>query len=73
MLTKTKDSSLLLHAIHSPFNWRIKKTILISGFKNPYKTIRETRKENQPENRVYAQKPRLKIASKEFHLWNKRA
>jgi hypothetical protein len=30
----TKDSSLLLHAIHSPFYWRIlKKTILLSGFK----------------------------------------
>jgi hypothetical protein len=33
-----KDSSLLLRAIHSPFYWRIfKKTILFSGFKNPYK------------------------------------
>jgi hypothetical protein len=41
----TKDSSLLLHAIHSPFYWRIlKKTILFSGLKNPYKKIRETRK-----------------------------
>ncbi len=30
--------SFLLHAIHSPFNWRIlKKPILLSGFKNPYK------------------------------------
>ncbi len=30
----TKDLSLLLHAIHSPFYWRIlKKTILFSGFK----------------------------------------
>jgi hypothetical protein len=30
----TKDSSLLLHAIHSPFYWRIlKKTILFSGIK----------------------------------------
>ncbi len=34
----TKDSSLVLHAIHSP--WRIlKKTlpVLVSGFENPYK------------------------------------
>jgi hypothetical protein len=32
-----KDSSLLLHAIHSPFYWKIlKKTMLYSGFKNPY-------------------------------------
>jgi hypothetical protein len=31
----TKDSSLLLHSIHSPFYRRIlKKTILFSGFKN---------------------------------------
>jgi hypothetical protein len=30
-----KDSSLLLHAIPSPFYWRIlKKSILLSGFKN---------------------------------------
>jgi hypothetical protein len=34
----TRDSSLLLHAIHNPFYWRIlKKTILYSGFNNPYK------------------------------------
>jgi hypothetical protein len=33
-----KDSSLLLHASHSPFYWRIlKKTILFSGYKNPCK------------------------------------
>ncbi len=32
----TKDSILLLHAIHSPFYWRNwKKTILFSGCKNP--------------------------------------
>jgi hypothetical protein len=41
----TKELSLLLHAIHSPFYWRIlKKNVLFSGFKNPYKKIRETRK-----------------------------
>jgi hypothetical protein len=41
----TKDSNLLLHAIHSAFYWRIlKKTILFSGFQNPYKKICETRK-----------------------------
>jgi hypothetical protein len=40
-----KDSSLLLHAIHSLFYWRIlKKTILHFGFHNPYKKIRETTK-----------------------------
>jgi hypothetical protein len=34
----TKDSSLLIHAIHSPFYWRIlKKTIHFSGFKSSYK------------------------------------
>jgi hypothetical protein len=41
-----EDSSLLLHAIHSPFYCRIlKKTILYtySGFDNPYKEIREKR------------------------------
>jgi hypothetical protein len=41
----TKDWSLLLQAIHSPFYWRIlKKTILFFGFKNPYEKIGETRK-----------------------------
>ncbi len=39
-----KDSSVLLHAIHSPFHSRILlKTIRYSGFKNPHKEIRETR------------------------------
>ncbi len=37
----TKDSSLLLHAIHSAFYWRIlKKTIHIPGFKNPCKNLK---------------------------------
>ncbi len=38
-ISLTKGSSLLLYAIQSPFYyWRIlKKTILFSGFKNPYK------------------------------------
>jgi hypothetical protein len=41
----TKIWSLLLHAIQSPFYWRIlKKTILFSSFKNPYQTIHEKRK-----------------------------
>jgi hypothetical protein len=32
------DSSILFHAIHSPFYWRIlKKMILLCGFINPYK------------------------------------
>ncbi len=34
----TIDLSLLLHAIHDPFYWRILgKTMLFSGIKNPYK------------------------------------
>jgi hypothetical protein len=41
----TKDSSLLLHAIHSPSCWRIlQKTIFISGFKIHYKKIHERKK-----------------------------
>jgi hypothetical protein len=41
----TKDSSLLLHAIHSPLFWRIlKKTILFAGFKNPYIKILRNKK-----------------------------
>jgi hypothetical protein len=35
-ISLTKDSRLLLHAIHSPFYWWIlKKSILFSGFKTP--------------------------------------
>ena len=36
-ISLTKDSSHLLHAIHSPFYWLILKTILFSGLTNPYK------------------------------------
>jgi hypothetical protein len=50
----TKDSRLLLHAIHSPFFWRIlKKTVPCSGFNNPYKKIRETRKLESIHNSTY--------------------
>jgi hypothetical protein len=41
----TKDSSLLLHAIHSLSYWRIsQKIILYSGFKTPYIKFRGTTK-----------------------------
>jgi hypothetical protein len=44
-ISLTKDSRLLLHAIHSPLYWRIlKKTMLFSVFKNPYQKIHESRK-----------------------------
>jgi hypothetical protein len=43
--TSIEQKSLLRPAIHSFFYWRIlKKTVLFSGFKNPYEEIRETRK-----------------------------
>jgi hypothetical protein len=44
----TKDSSLLLHAIHSPFycmtDFKENHTVFFTGFKNPHKKIRETKK-----------------------------
>jgi hypothetical protein len=45
-ISLTRDSSLLLYAIHSPilYWWILKKTILFSGFKNTYKKIREIKK-----------------------------
>ncbi len=44
-ISLTKDSSLLLDAIHCLFYWRfLKKTILLSRLKNLYKKICETRK-----------------------------
>ncbi len=37
-MSLTKDSSLLLHAIHSPFYWQIlKKAILFSGLQKSLK------------------------------------
>jgi hypothetical protein len=57
----TKDSHILLYAIHSPFyRCILKKTILFSGFKNHYKKICENRKlERQnlesEKTQVYAQ------------------
>ncbi len=45
----TKDSSLLLHAIHGLFYWRIsQKTRLSSGFKNPH-----TKKPGNKKIRLY--------------------
>ncbi len=45
----TKDSSLLLHAIHIPFYWRIlQKNILFYDFKNPLKNSRNKK------SRVYS-------------------
>jgi len=61
----TKDSSLLLHAIHSPlYVWILKETILFSGFKKSRTTKIESEK-----TRVYAQKPRLKMLFKNAVLW----
>jgi hypothetical protein len=87
----------LLTVIQSLFYWRIfKKTILFSGFKNPYKKISETRKSESiqeqhfvawkiegrirkelesEKNRVYAEKPRLKMLIKNsisglLQLWH---
>jgi hypothetical protein len=46
-INSTKDSSLLLHTIHNSFSWWIlKKTIHFSGFKHPYKKIRETKEKS---------------------------
>ncbi len=45
-ISLTEDLTLLIHAIPSTFCWGIlKKTILFSGFKNSYKKIRKTRKQ----------------------------
>ncbi len=44
-INSTKHSSHVLHAIHSSFYQRIlQKTILYSGFKNPYKKSRRQKK-----------------------------
>jgi hypothetical protein len=45
-ISLTKGSCLLPHAIHSPFYWLDFKEnhILVTGFKNPYQKIRQTRK-----------------------------
>ncbi len=69
-INSTKDPSLLLHAIHSPFYLRIlKRTILYYGFNNLYKKIRETKKFESPvwEGSSLYQKPWLKNAVQELH------
>jgi hypothetical protein len=49
----TKDSSLLLHAIHSPFYWWIlKKIILLSSFKNPYQKFAKQEASTLFKNRI---------------------
>jgi hypothetical protein len=74
----------LLHAISGAFHWRfLNKTILFSDLKIPYKKnppnkktrvcsfCRTENKDRKPDKtRVYAQKPRLKNAIQEFHLWS---
>jgi hypothetical protein len=59
------------HIYVTPCYWRIlKKTVVYSGFKNPDRKIRETRKldknSSREKTRVYAQKHRLKIPFKNF-------
>jgi hypothetical protein len=52
-ISLTKDSSLLLHAIPSPFYWQIlKKTILFSGFNTLDEEIRETRNSSNQVNSI---------------------
>ena len=53
----TKDSSLLLHAIQSPFYWRISKEnfsipVLYSCFNNPYKKIRGKKKKTRVSTEI---------------------
>ncbi len=48
-ISLTKGSSLLLHAIHSIFYWRIlQKAFVFSGFENPYK--KSAKQENERKN-----------------------
>jgi hypothetical protein len=50
----TKDSNLLLHAIRSPFYCRIlKKTILFSGFQDPYKKSAKQENSNLFMNSIW--------------------
>jgi hypothetical protein len=71
----TKDLSLLLYAIHSLFYWRIlKKSILFSGFKNPYRKIRKTRKlqsineHHCVEQKIEGRKPNKNLSLRRLEL-----
>ncbi len=70
----TKDSSLSLRAVHSPFYLRIfKKTILYSGFNNILKNGK-VRVENQTKTRVWeysslCSETSTKNGVQDFHLW----
>ncbi len=53
----TKDLSLLLHDIHSPFLWLIvKENLILLWFKNPYKKICETRKLKSIHEKYFVQR-----------------
>jgi hypothetical protein len=77
---KPEMEFLDIRAIHSPFYWRIlKKNILYSGFKTPYKksALQENgkiRAENQTKTRVkedssLCPETSTKNAVQGFHLW----
>jgi hypothetical protein len=66
------DSSILFHAIHSLFYWRIlKKTILLCGFINPYK--KSAKQENSSLKSIkpdssFCPQTSTKNSVQEFHL-----
>jgi hypothetical protein len=66
----TKARVFLLHAIHSPFYWRIlKETILFSG----YAWANEGRKSGKRLSLIsLCLETSTKIAVQEFHLWIRR-
>ncbi len=64
-----KDSSLLLDAIHRPFYWRIlKKIILFSGFKNPYKKSAKQENSSLSKNSILEWKNESKKPDKNLSL-----
>ncbi len=75
----TKDSSILLHALHSPFYWRIlMKAILYSGFNNPYKKLGKQENSTLFMNRQFVERKnegrnQTKLESESLRNLNKNA
>jgi hypothetical protein len=66
----TKDSRLLLHAIHSPFYWWIlQKTILFTGLKNPYKINLQNKKTQSIHEKHFVERKNVGRKSDKTRLW----
>ncbi len=68
-ISLTKDSSLLLHAIHLSFYWLIYSSVVLNILTKNSRNKKTKQKLESEKTRVYSQKPRLKIPFKNS-IWS---